>query len=253
MKTLALVLTLISGSISVSLYKSINEIAPYESAREVIFENTSLEKRQEKFLNYTESVFSCIEDSSLNFDAFQYALKGYTALRNLGKLNDKEQFILVDFTKPSTEERFYIIDLDSEHITFRKHVAHGKNTGELYAKDFSNIESSRKSSLGFYVTAETYDGKYDNSLIIEGQEWTNNNARKRGVVIHAADYATKAFIKENGRLGRSFGCPALPHEDYEDIIELVKGGTCLFIYYNDPSYLKKSKFLKKELYLQSFY
>lgn len=217
------------------------------------FESNSLEKRIQQFMDYSESVYHCIDDSSINLTAFQYAMKGYNSLRNLGKLNEKEQFILVDFTKPSTEERFYLINLQNECVTFKKHVAHGRNSGELFANDFSNVRESKKSSLGFYVTAETYNGKYDNSLYINGMEWTNDLARERGVVIHAAEYANKEFIDENGRLGRSFGCPALPHQDYEEIIDLIQDGTCLFIYYDDDSYLNKSKFLKPQLYLQSFY
>lgn len=254
MKTFALFVTLFIGS---AISVSFNRISYFGSLLTTnvneVSSSTSLEVREEKFNNHIESIHNCLDDSSINLEAFQYGMKGYQALRNLGKLNEKDQFILVDFTKPSTEERFYLIDLETECVVYKKHVAHGRNSGDLYAEDFSNIEESRQSSLGFYVTAETYNGKYDNSLIIEGQEWSNDQARKRGVVIHSADYATKEFIQENGRLGRSYGCPALPHEDYEEIIDLIKDGTCLFIYYNDDSYLKKSKFLKKELYLQSFH
>lgn len=254
MKTVFLfIVTLAGGAISISFVNDKPKTQAFNLSFNRLSSSTSLEVRAEKFNAYTQSTYECLNDSSINFEAFQYGMKGYQALKNLGQLNDKEQFVLIDFTKSSNDKRFYLIDLENDSVRYKKLVAHGRNTGELYAKDFSNVSESHKSSLGFYVTAETYNGKYDNSLIIEGKEWTNNQARRRGVVVHAADYATQNFIDKYGRLGRSYGCPALPPKDYKEIISTIKEGTCFFIYYNDNNYLKKSKFLKKELYLKTFH
>lgn len=111
-------------------------------------------------------------------------------------------------------------------------VAHGKNSGVNIAKSFSNKRHSRKSSLGLYITSETYEGKHGYSLRLDGMSTgLNDNARKRAIVIHGADYVSESFIEKNDRLGRSFGCPALTENEVEEIINLIKEGSCLFIYH----------------------
>jgi hypothetical protein len=120
-------------------------------------------------------------------------------------------------------------------------VAHGKNTGENTAADFSNQSESLKSSLGFFLTAETYVGENGYSLKLDGlEEGINDNARIREIVIHGADYVSQKFIDENGRLGRSWGCPALPVEFSKEIIDIISEGSCLFIYAADTLYKEKS-------------
>jgi hypothetical protein len=129
-------------------------------------------------------------------------------------------------------------------VIFQDYVAHGKNTGNLMAEKFSNRPFSNQSSLGFFQTAETYHGKHGLSLRLDGLEkGINDKARQRAIVIHSAKYAEESFIKKYGRLGRSFGCPALPAGNYYEIIELIKGGTLLFIYYPQPGYLENSSVL----------
>jgi hypothetical protein len=121
-------------------------------------------------------------------------------------------------------------------------VAHGRNTGALMANSFSNQAESNKSSLGFYVTSETYQGKHGLSLRLDGLEKNiNDNARSRAIVVHGADYATEGFYKSTGYLGRSFGCPAVPTMDANKIINTIRNGSCLFIYSADQGYLKNSK------------
>jgi hypothetical protein len=125
-------------------------------------------------------------------------------------------------------------------------VAHGRNTGDEFARSFSNKEGSLKSSLGFYVTENPIIGSHTGfSLMINGVEkGFNDNAERRAIIMHAADYATENFIRKYGRLGRSLGCPALPPELNKLIIETIKGGTCLFLYNPDKNYLSNSSFLK---------
>jgi len=187
--------------------------------------------------------YNQIGNYSLSFDAFDLALKGYEELKD--SLHLRENIItVVDFSQPSTKKRFYLININTKEVLFQDYVAHGKNTGVLEAKKFSNTKNSNQSSLGFFKTAETYHGKNGLSLRLDGLEkGINHLARKRAIVIHAADYAEETFIKKYGRLGRSYGCPSLPPENYNKIIELIKDGTLLFIYSPQEKYLQSSKIL----------
>jgi hypothetical protein len=151
---------------------------------------------------------------------------------------------VIDFSLPSTEKRMWIIDLQDGVILHHGYVSHGRNSGDLMAQKFSNKNSSYMSSLGFYLTAETYQGKHGYSLRLDGLEpGFNDNARERAIVIHGADYAREDFIKQTGRLGRSLGCPALPHEITVEIIDMIKDRSVLFIYGKDDNYLNQSQFL----------
>ena len=144
----------------------------------------------------------------------------------------KDILTLIDFSLSSNEKRLWVIDLSTNTIVFNSLVAHGRNTGDEFAKNFSNSSSSFKSSLGFYSTGEVYNGKHGKSLKLDGLEkGINDNARNRGIVIHAANYVSDFFIKAHNRLGRSQGCPALPIEFTEKIINKIKGKSCLYIYY----------------------
>jgi hypothetical protein len=188
-------------------------------------------------------IYNQIGNNSLSFEALDLALKGYSELKD--SLHLKDNIItVVDFSQPSTKKRFYLINIDSKKVLFQDYVAHGKNTGVLEAKKFSNTKNSNQSSLGFFKTAETYNGKNGLSLRLDGLEkGINDLARKRTIVIHAADYTEETFIKKYGRLGRSYGCPSLPPENYNEIIELIKDGTLLFIYSPQETYLHCSKIL----------
>ena len=164
-------------------------------------------------------------------ESFSKALKGYYALKEKGLIK-KNILTLVDFSLSSNIKRLWVIDLATNTILFQSLVAHGRNTGEEFANSFSNDAQSFKSSVGFYATGEIYNGKHGMSLKLDGLEkGINDNARNRGVVIHAANYVSDAFIRNNKRLGRSQGCPALPEELSKDIISVIKEKSCLFIYH----------------------
>ena len=183
--------------------------------------------------------------SVVSEEVMKFALSGYAELNNEGKINKKDIITIVDFSKPSTEERLFVINLKTKQIIAKSLCAHGRNSGEIWAEKFSNSSESYKSSLGFYIANETYDGKNGYSLKLDGEETgINNNARDRGVVIHGADYVSKDFISNNGKLGRSQGCPALPMDKYEKIISMIKGGSCLFIYHPNKYYRTHSPILK---------
>lgn len=181
------------------------------------------------------------DDEKPNFEMFDRGIKGYTALRDSKQISEKEILTLIDFSKSSTEKRLWVIDLKTKTVLHHTLVAHGRNSGEEYASKFSNIPNSNQSSLGFYVTGATYIGKHGKSLILHGVEkGINDKAQERAIVMHAADYVSEGFIKKVGRLGRSFGCPAIPTEIHKEMISTLANGTCLFIYYPDTSYLKIS-------------
>ncbi|RBA29527.1 murein L,D-transpeptidase catalytic domain family protein [Flavobacterium tibetense] len=182
------------------------------------------------------------EDYSLpNFESFSKAFEGYEQLKNQGKI-ENDILTIVDFSLPSTEERMWVIDMKTKTILLQSLVAHGRNSGDNVATSFSNVSESFQSSLGFYTTGEVYQGKHGFSLRLDGLEkGINDNARNRAVVIHGADYVSKSFIKQHGRLGRSQGCPAVPYEVHETLINTIKNKSCLFIYHSSRNYVVKSK------------
>lgn len=163
--------------------------------------------------------------------SFSKALKGFYKLKEKGLIK-KDILTLIDFSLSSNVKRLWVIDLASKTILFQSLVAHGRNTGEEFANSFSNAANSFKSSLGFYATGEVYNGKHGLSLRLDGLEkGINDNARNRGVVMHAADYVSNSFVKNNKRLGRSQGCPAVPIALSKEIISIIKDKSCLFIYH----------------------
>ena len=170
-------------------------------------------------------------------ESFTEALKGYYSLKEKGLIK-KDILTLIDFSLSSNTKRLWVIDLVTGDILFHSLVAHGRNTGNEFASNFSNSAESFKSSLGFYSTGEIYNGKHGMSLKLDGLEkGVNDNARARGVVMHAADYVSNSFIKNNHRLGRSQGCPAVPVELSKEIISTIKNKSCFFIYH--PSRVSK--------------
>ena len=187
------------------------------------------------------------EQAGLHFATFAKAMTGYLNLRQDGKLAAGKQLLtVIDFDLPSTEKRLWVLDLTKHEILFHTLVAHGHNSGENEATNFSNTDQSNMSSLGFYTTGKEYEGKHGRSLKLEGlDEGFNTNAEARSVVMHGADYVSEAFIKQNGRLGRSLGCPALPMEWKDQIIETVTGGTCLFLNKSNVGY--SSRFLNQNV------
>src|SRR5690606_9287043 len=139
---------------------------------------------------------------------------------------------ICDFSQSSKRKRLYIIDLEQKKLLMQTFVAHGKNSGSEYAKNFSNRPESHQSSLGFYVTRSTYYGEHGLALKIDGLErGINDKAFARNIVVHGSDYVGNSFLKNNKKIGRSFGCPAVPREQAPKIIQTIKQGTCLFIYH----------------------
>lgn len=186
-----------------------------------------------------------LQDLGLSKQAFIEGIKGYNYLRSTGKLNNDNVLSIVDFSMPSTEKRLFVFDMENLKLLFNTYVAHGRNSGKEYAENFSNVPESNMSSLGFYITKQTYNGEHGLSLKLEGEEkGINDNAESRAIVIHCADYVSEKTIKALGYIGRSLGCPALPKKYTKPIIETIKDGSCLFVYGNSSSYPSKSEILQ---------
>jgi hypothetical protein len=185
-----------------------------------------------------------LADSGLSHPAFQSAFIGYYKLKKKGLLRRTHILTICDFSQSSSQQRLYVIDVRNRRVIYRTYVAHGINSGEEYASSFSNRMESCKSSLGFYITSGVYTGVNGLSLRIDGvDKGFNDNARKRSIVIHGANYVSLRVLHKYGVMGTTFGCPAIPSEMTTQIIPVVKNGSCFFIYYPSKRYLAESKVL----------
>ena len=179
-----------------------------------------------------------LDELGLSKEAFEYAYKGYESLLEKKMLNQPGYLTICDFSQSSKQKRLYIIDMANYELLINTYVAHGHNSGGEYATRFSNRPSSKQSSLGFYITKNTYRGENGLSLRMEGLEpGINDKAYRRAIVMHGAGYIG------NGSTGRSYGCPAVPLKETKTIINMIKNGTCLFIYHPQQKYLHSSKIL----------
>ncbi len=198
-----------------------------------------------QFLPSLRSAYDSLQLSlaGLSQQAFDFAKKGLDKLVEEGKLINDSIISIIDFSQPSNKKRLFVLDIKNYKVLFNTFVAHGRNTGREQATYFSNQNASYMSSPGFYITAETYEGKNGYSLKLEGMErGINDNAYERGIVVHGAPYVSQDFVNAQGYIGRSQGCPAVPVQVSRPIINTIKGGTCMFIYH--PSYVDRSPILK---------
>lgn len=185
-----------------------------------------------------------LEKTGLSRDVFDLALKGYNNLLKKRLVRNKNILTVIDFSKPSNQKRLYVIDLKRKKVLVQSLVAHGRNSGFEYATNFSNEIDSHKSSLGFYITMNTYSGEHGYALKLKGcEKGFNNRAFDRAIVMHGSEYVTEQFLKSRGYLGRSFGCPALPEKINKKVIDVIKNGSCLFLYHPTKKYLLTSPVL----------
>ncbi|TGE14399.1 murein L,D-transpeptidase catalytic domain family protein [Hymenobacter elongatus] len=182
---------------------------------------------QRMLLTYAQSGLTA---TGMPVDVFREALIGYYNLQQRGLASaSKPVLTVIDFSRSSRLKRLWVIDLKQQRVLFHTLVAHGKNTGEEFAQAFSNVNGSEQSSIGFYLTGNTYNGKHGLSLKLRGLEPRyNSNAGSRAVVVHGAEYVCEDFVRQHGRLGRSQGCPALPASQASDIIRVIKGGSVIY-------------------------
>ncbi|MBS1509598.1 MAG: murein L,D-transpeptidase catalytic domain family protein [Bacteroidetes bacterium] len=182
--------------------------------------------------------------AGLSQDAFDEAMKGYHYLQDKKLLNNTHVITIIDYSKASSQKRLFVVDMNSGDILFNTLVAHGRNSGLEYASSFSNSESSHKTSLGFFITMNTYTGNHGLSLRLQGcEKGINDRAYKRSIVLHGAGYVNEKFVQRNGYLGRSFGCPAIPEGVTKSMIDVIKNGSCMFLYHPTKKYSTISKIL----------
>jgi hypothetical protein len=221
------VFTLLSGSVSNS--------AP--GGKEINSSSDIISDEDYNQLLITNLYTDCGLTDKLDIKVFKQALDGYNSI----DLTNKNLLSIIDYSKPSYEKRFFIIDVENHKLLYQTLVAHGKKSGYLNATSFSNKYGSHKSSLGFFRTGNSYYGIRGYSLTLEGLEkGINDNARQRGIIIHGANYVDERIANGNGVIGRSWGCPAVSKKLSKEIINLLKGGSLLYIYANDELYKEKS-------------
>ena len=222
-----------------------NNFAEENLMTENVTENIqqAVEQKPQKIIVDVKSVYDSLNiKNKIDYSIFQKAYLGYVQISN----KNPGVLIIIDYTKPSNEERFYVLDLNNKKLVYSTRVAHSKNSGLEIPLEFSDDPNSYQSSLGFFVTLGEYNGAYGYSLRLKGlEENINANAEDRAIVIHGGDIVEDEYIKKFGFAGRSLGCPVLPHSITKEIIDFIKHGRVLFIYGNDEEYVDDSLYLSK--------
>lgn len=202
------------------------------------------DSKADAFGDAIEQVYKSLHEPSLSSEAFRHAMLGYRSLCLKGLVTTDSILTIIDYSLPSSEDRFFVINLKKNKVIHKTLVSHGRNSGDLYASRFSNRAQSHQSALGFYITGAPYEGGQGYSMRLMGVDTGyNDHAQIRSIVVHGARYATHQYIKQYGRLGRSFGCPALSPRLNTEIINCIKDGSVLFSYYPDAVYLNNSPVL----------
>ena len=222
-----------------------NNLAEENLVTENITENIQqpVKQKLQKIIIDVKSVYDSLDiKDKIDYSIFQKAYLGYVQILN----KNPGVLIIIDYSKPSNEERFYVLDLNKKKLVYSTRVAHSKNSGLEIPLQFSDDPNSYQSSLGFFVTLGEYNGAYGYSLRLKGlEENINANAEDRAIVIHGGDIVEDEYIKKFGFAGRSLGCPVLPHSLTREIIDFIKHGRILFIYGNDEEYVDNSAYLSK--------
>ena len=185
-----------------------------------------------------------LQEKGLSLQAFEYAYRGYRQLLERKIISKEDYLTICDFSQSSRRKRLYLVDMVNNKVILNTYVAHGRNSGGEFATRFSNRSKSLQSSLGFYVTQNTYYGEHGLSLRVAGLEkGYNDKALQRNIVIHGADYIGDKRLGRSNYMGRSYGCPAIPRKECNQVINMIKDGSCIFIYHPSKNYLHGSKIL----------
>jgi hypothetical protein len=182
--------------------------------------------------------------SSADAGVVEMAFNAASCAVQSGAVTAPSTLTVIDYSKPSTAKRLWVFDVKSHELLYQELVAHGQGSGDNVAGLFSNEPETHRSSVGLFVTGETYVGKNGYSLRLDGLDaGFNDNARARAIVIHGAPYVSDTFASMHGRLGRSWGCPAISEAVARSLIDRIKGGSLVFAYYPDQNWLKTSKYV----------
>lgn len=195
-------------------------------------------------VSFARADFDPTAVGGIDTDVFEMALNAAGCAVRTGDAKSPETLTVIDYSKPSSERRLWVFDLKARELVYEELVAHGQGSGANMATEFSNEAETHQTSLGLFVTSDTYVGKNGYSLRLDGLDrGVNDRARERAIVMHGAPYVSESFVKANGRLGRSWGCPAISAAVAREMIDRVKGGGLVFAYYPDAEWLKTSKYL----------
>lgn len=207
-------------------------------------QQTSQQKPKSGGLSMRRSVGNITDLGNLNPKVLQMGLRAYQCASKRGQAKRDDLLTIVDYSKPSTEKRMWIVDLKHNRVESQQYVAHGSGSGAVKSTQFSNSVNSHKSSIGVFVTGGTYTGKHGLSLRLKGLDHGfNDHASSRAIVMHGANYVSENFIKRVGRLGRSWGCFALDPKKAKKTINELKGGSVIFAYYPNSKWIKQSPYL----------
>ena len=222
---------------------SFSEETNLESINQNTVIATETDNKPQKVTLDVKSVYDSLNiKGKIDYSIFQKAYLGYVQIPN----KNPGVLVIIDYSKPSNEERFYVLDLNKKKLVYSTRVAHSKNSGLEIPLEFSDDPNSYQSSLGFFLTLGEYNGAYGYSLRLKGlEENINANAESRAIVIHGGDIVNDEYIKKYGFAGRSLGCPVLPAALTKEIVNYIKHGRVLFIYGNDEEYIEESYYLSK--------
>jgi hypothetical protein len=185
-----------------------------------------------------------VAKAGVSSDVLGLALRSVRCAVASGDIETPRTLTLIDYSRPSVEPRLWVFDFATGDMLFKELVAHGRNTGDNMARQFSDSLNSHQSSIGLFVTDDTYVGSNGYSLRLDGLEpGFNSRARERAIVMHGAPYVNAALAASQGRIGRSWGCPALREGVARNVIDTIRGGGVIFSYYPDEEWLKTSRFL----------
>ena len=235
--------TLIFLSLLIISSLSFSEGTNLESINQNTVITVETDNKPQKVTLDVKSVYDSLNiKGKIDYSIFQKAYLGYVQIPN----KNPGVLVIIDYTKPSNEERFYVLDLNKKKLVYSTRVAHSKNSGLEIPLEFSDDPNSYQSSLGFFLTLGEYNGAYGYSLRLKGlEENINANAESRAIVIHGGDIVNDEYIKKYGFAGRSLGCPVLPAALTKEIVNYIKHGRVLFIYGNDEEYIEESYYLSK--------
>ena len=221
-----------------------------------IFKPRKVFKRSARFILYMMSLISAfshagnkklyeklnLKDLNLRFEVFDYAMNGFDEINP----PNTEYLVINDYSQHSSQKRFYLINLKNQEVELNDYVAHGKYTGNNgEAMRFSNKDGSKQTSLGFYLTDKPYYGSNGFSLKLKGlEQGINDNAMSRYIVMHGASYVSDDFVEKHGRIGRSWGCPAISKGEVSGVISKIEGGALMLSYSDKSDYLTKSAYAR---------
>jgi hypothetical protein len=195
-------------------------------------------------VSFSSADFESASRGRIEHSVLDLALNAATCAVRSGAVNSPRTLTVIDYSRPSSEKRMWVYDLQTKSLIYEELVAHGQGSGGNVPNAFSNEAETHRTSLGLFSTDTTYVGKNGYSLRLNGLDaGLNDRARDRAIVIHGAPYVSESFVQANGRLGRSWGCPAIRPEIAREMIDRIKGGGLVFAYYPDQGLLQKSKFV----------